>query len=109
MIHYAKAHTAYGPIVAGPKGAHYMTLRNNWDSGAKIMPKNRDKLRKIKRLHRMAENIVIPIAAKLRELVVETTDLIPLQEDGLGTRQFDIGSGRSATVAMETPGAGAYA
>ena len=109
MVHYAKAHTPYGPIVAGPKGAHYMTLRNNWDSGAKIMPENRDKLRRIKRVHRVVEDIDIPDAEALRHLDVRTIELIPLQDDGLGTCQFDIGPGRECTVAMASPGAGAYA
>lgn len=109
MVHYAKAHTTYGPIVAGPKGAHYMTLRNNWDSGAKIMPENRDKLRRIKRVHRMADDINIPDAEALRSVDVRTTDLIPLEADGLGTCQFDIGPGRDCTVAMAAAGAGAYA
>ena len=109
MVHYAKAHTPYGPIVAGPKGAYYMTLRNNWDSGAKVMPENRDKLRRIERVHRMAEDIDIPNADALRHVDIRVTELIPLEVDGLGTCQFDIGPGRECAVAMASPGAGAYA
>jgi len=109
LVHYAKAHTTYGPIAAGPNGAHYLTLRNNWDSGAKLMPKNRDKLRRIKREHRVAENIHVPDIAALRSVTLETVDLIPLERDGLGARQFNIGPGRACTVAFETDGAGAYA
>ena len=109
MVHYAKAHTTYGPIVAGPQGAHYMTLRNSWDSGAKIMPENREKLRSIKRVHRMADDINIPGEEVRRSVEVQVTDLIPLEEDGLGTRQFDIGPRKGCTVTMDAPGAGAYA
>lgn len=108
MVHYAKAHTTYGPITAGDKGVHYMTLRNNWDSGAKRMPENRDNLRKIKRVHRVADAVTIPDADVLKSIAVETNDLIPLEEDGLGVRQFNIGPGQDCSVALETNGAGSY-
>lgn len=108
MVHYARAHTTYGPIAAGENGAHYMTLRNNWDSGAKIMPENRDKLRKIKRVHRVANNVDIPDSAALQSKVMEISDLIPLEEDGLGVRKYDIGPGQECAIAFEVGGAGSY-
>lgn len=37
-IHYAGPHSPYGPIVAGPQGIQYVTLRCNWDRGAQWMP-----------------------------------------------------------------------
>jgi hypothetical protein len=109
ILHYAGAHTPYGPIAAGGDGAHYLTLRNKWDSGAKVMPENRDKLRKIHRVHRIAEKVDIPDAPALESITTEQTDLVPLEQDGLGVRQYDIGPGRDCIVAFETAGAGAYA
>lgn len=109
VVHYAGAHTPYGPIEAGAEGAHYMTLRNKWDSGAKIMPENRDKLRRIKRTHRIAESVTIPDAAARHLMETKVIELVPLEADGLGVRQFDIGPGRDCAVAFETSGAGAYA
>ena len=109
IIHYAGAHTPYGPIEAGEEGAHYMTLRNRWDSGAKVMPENRDKLRKIKRTHRVAEEITVPDAAARQSISTQVTDLVPLEADGLGVRQFDIGPGQDCAVGFESAGAGAYA
>ena len=108
VIHYAGAHTPYGPIEAGDEGAHYMTLRNRWESGAKVMPENRAKLRKIKRTHRIADDIAVPDAAARQTVKADITDLIPLETDGLGVRQFDIDPGQDCAVAFETPGAGAY-
>jgi hypothetical protein len=32
-VHYAGAFTGYGPLVAGPNGIKYLTLRAGWDSG----------------------------------------------------------------------------
>lgn len=109
VVHYARAHTPYGPIEAGDEGAHYMTLRNKWDSGAKVMPENRDKLRKIKRVHRIAENVHVPDAAARQSITTAKTDLVPLEDDGLGICRFDIGPGQDCTVSFETAGAGAYA
>lgn len=109
LVHYAGAHTPYGPIVAGDAGVHYFTLRNNWDSGAKKMPLHRDKLRKIKRVHRVAADVAVPDAAALKSAAVETADLIPLEADGLGVRQFNVGPGKDCSMAFETAGAGAYA
>jgi len=37
-VHYAGAHTPYGPIAAGPEGVNYITLRCRWDRGAQWMP-----------------------------------------------------------------------
>ena len=37
-LHYAGAHSPYGPIVAGEAGVNYMTLRSRWDPGAQWMP-----------------------------------------------------------------------
>ncbi|MCH9673717.1 MAG: hypothetical protein K0U93_19915 [Gammaproteobacteria bacterium] len=108
MVHYAGAHTAYGPIAAGGDGIHYMTLRNNWDSGAKTLPENRHRMRSVTRVHRFAEN-VMPSAPSLAKDTVARTDLIALEEDGLGVCRFDIGPARVCDIGFEFEGAGAYA
>ena len=45
-VHYAGAHTGYGPITAGAEGLWYFTLRPRMDSGAKFLPKCRDEMQK---------------------------------------------------------------
>ena len=45
-VHYANAHTPYGPVCAGADGLFYFTLRSSWDPGAKYLPDAKDKLRK---------------------------------------------------------------
>jgi hypothetical protein len=37
-VHYAGPYSPYGPIVAGPQGVKYLTLRRSWDRGAQWMP-----------------------------------------------------------------------
>ena len=46
-VHYAGPHSPYGPIVAGPAGVQYLTLRPGWDPGAQWMPQSSPKLRSI--------------------------------------------------------------
>lgn len=44
MVHYTDAHTPYGPIVAGPPGLGYLTLRRESDTRTLYMPESRDRL-----------------------------------------------------------------
>ena len=41
IVHYAGAYTGYGPIVAGPLGLDYLTLRSMHDPGAKFLPEKK--------------------------------------------------------------------
>lgn len=108
-IHYARAHTAYGPIVARDSDVHYLTLRNCWDSGAKILPENRPKMLKIERLHRIVEDVHMPDSAELAALPLPRgVDVVPLEEDGLGVRRYDLPPGGSCAPGFEQSGAGAY-
>ena len=45
MVHFAAAHSPYGPVWAGPKGLQYLTLRRAWDAGAQWMPAQAQQLR----------------------------------------------------------------
>lgn len=52
-VHFASAHSPYGPIVAGPCGMEYLTLRRRFDPGAQWMPEHAQRLRAIEgRVHR---------------------------------------------------------
>lgn len=49
-IHYAGAHTAYGPIAAGPEGLSYFTLRAQSDTtGAQFLPESRARMKPVER------------------------------------------------------------
>lgn len=43
-VHFSRAHTPYGPIVAADKGLGFLTLRAHWDPGAQYLPDARQKL-----------------------------------------------------------------
>jgi len=44
QVHFARAYTPYGPIIATDEGVGFLTLRTRKDSGAKYLPENREKL-----------------------------------------------------------------
>jgi len=102
-VHYAGGHTPYGPIVTKDKGVHYFTLRAHWDSGGKPMPASRDRLKKVPRVHRMADDIAVGQDAASRD------DVLPVEDDGLGASLFTIDAGKTQTIDLPKPGAGQYA
>ena len=56
QVHFARAHTPYGPIVAKEDGVAFLTLRTRKDGGAQYLPEKREKLR----LSRSAEPLDSP-------------------------------------------------
>ena len=54
MVHYAGAHTAYGPIRPGAQGVSFITLRDAWDPGARFLPQHKDELRLARAVRREA-------------------------------------------------------
>lgn len=50
-VHYAGAFTGYGPLVAGPQGLSYFTIRAVFETGANFLPVARDKLRRGPKRH----------------------------------------------------------
>jgi hypothetical protein len=47
-VHFARAHTPYGPITAGPNGLSWLTIRARRDAeGAQFLPEKRDQLEQV--------------------------------------------------------------
>jgi hypothetical protein len=105
-VHFAGAHTAYGPIKASPdKGVWYFTLRNGFDPGARFMtmPENRIALRTIaNRSHReaVAGPLPIPTAA--------TETLLGPDPDGMAAWRYTIAPGQPITGPDPAQGRGQY-
>jgi hypothetical protein len=108
-VHYASAHTPYGPIVTENVGSHYVTLRNRWDSGGKTMPESRATLRSIPRRFRMAEDIPVPDGATLAPGQARRQDALECEADGLGIAVFALGPGAGSDLALAIAGAGRFA
>jgi hypothetical protein len=101
-VHYAGGHTPYGPIATDDEGVHFFTLRQKWDSGGKPMPQMRDKLKPVRRCHRLADDI---LAAAIEG---QRNDVVPYEEDGLGVSVFAIAAGTSQTLDLPAAGGGQY-
>lgn len=50
-VHYAGAFTGYGPLVAGPEGLSYFTVRAVFEIGANFLPVKREKVRRGPKKH----------------------------------------------------------
>ena len=50
-VHYAGAFTGYGPLVAGPEGLSYFTIRAVFETGANFLPVEREQLRRGPKKH----------------------------------------------------------
>lgn len=87
-VHFAQAGTPYGPILAGPGGLHYMTLRNGWDQGPRFVTRHREELRAIGRPKRHVGPAAINLDGEAPQ-----TDIFPPAADGLAGRLFGMAPG----------------
>lgn len=98
-VHYAGAYTGYGPLVAGPEGISYFTIRGVFEAGAKTAVA--DMVRGPKR-HCLSEPAPPLDAPALRSLSsVQTVDLIELQPDGVAARTIRIPPGGRASAGLD--------
>ena len=101
-VHYADHHTGYGPIVAGPHGYSYFTLRARSDPGAHYLhkPGYREALRPSPKRHGVAADIALstePVLMARAEIEVEK--LMPELDgsDGLAVALIRMGPGMAHT------------
>jgi hypothetical protein len=109
-VHYAGAYTGYGPLVSGPEGIAYFTIRSVFESGAFFMPESRGKV--IRGPKRQLTSDPAPPAddASLIALKdVQVHDLIPPQAEGIEARILRLPPGASITAADAKGSAGQYA
>lgn len=86
-VHYAGAYTGYGPLVAGPAGVTYFTIRPVFDTGASYLPQARESLVRGPKRQLHSEPVAPMESAALRALTrPELVDLIALQPDRIAAR-----------------------
>lgn len=112
-VHYADHHTGYGPIVAGPEGLSYLTLRSRTDAGLVKLstPDVRDRLRPTKRRHRTSDPVAPSDPAALRartEASVETVIAGQAGDDGMGALLIRLGPGMTTTAPDAAGSGGQY-
>jgi hypothetical protein len=81
-VHYAGAFTGYGPLVAGPAGLSYFTIRAAYETGANFLPAARDRLMRGPKRHAQGA-VHAPVSSQaLRGLVACCrVQLIERQDD----------------------------
>lgn len=109
-VQYANGHTPYGPIVAGPEGLSYFTLRQRWDPGAKYVPASLAKLKKGNQRTRMVSNIAVADDGERQARNAAEVEVIFAPEaDGLAASIARIGPGQSVTGLLQpSSGGGQY-
>jgi len=107
-VHYAGAHTGYGPITAGSDGLDYITLRSRMDTGAQFLPGARDKMQRVPKRHLLGPVLrpSEPHALAARQHP-ELVTLIEPQTDGIAAWMLRVPAG-STSVAPVHPGGGCF-
>ncbi len=109
LVHYAGAYTGYGPIICGPQGIQYLTLRAHHDPGANFMPEARELLMRGPKSHFSSEPIQrlsLEALTKLEGVLCE--ELLPLEEGGLAVILYRLPPGAHASALAPSSGAGQY-
>lgn len=108
-IQYANGHTPYGPIVAGPEGVEYFTLRQRWDPGAKYMPASRDLLRKGNQRARIKGGFPAMTAEARAGLTETNIEVVFAPEaDGLAGWLYRLGANASVALPQPSDAGGQY-
>lgn len=110
-VHYASAHSGYGPLVSEADGIAYLTLRLVSDTGAWYLPEQREHLdRNAKKRQRTAQ-AVSPLGAEaLRALTEPTVEaVLPCDASGLAAWRVRLPpNGRAPAPAGIVPGSGRF-
>ncbi len=107
-VHYAGAHTGYGPITAGSNGLDYFTLRARMDTGAQFLPGARDKMQRVPKRHLLGPVVPPSEAGELASR--KDSELVALfepQADGIAAWMQRVPAGGSAKAPIH-PGGGRF-
>lgn len=108
-LHYAGAYTGYGPVVAGPEGLDYFTIRPVFDTGALMASEARDKMIRGPKRQVHAAPFSLSDPERLRQLgAVERVDVIPTQDDAMFAEVLRIPPGMTVTAKHVAGGGGVF-
>jgi hypothetical protein len=106
-VHYAGAHTGYGPITAGPEGLWYLTLRPMMDSGALFLPDARPQmLRSVPKRHLLGGPV--DVSGACEDSAVSVDAVIAPQPDGIAAWRLRIPPSQSACAPPHPGGLGRF-
>lgn len=101
LIHYATAYTGYGPLVAGPEGLSYFTIRAVYEAGAFLIPEHREMLQRGPK-HQFHAGPVLPNDGSIDHpsvLAAQFPKLLATNPNGSATASFiRLGAGGQACL-----------
>jgi hypothetical protein len=107
-VHYAGAHTGYGPITAGADGLWYFTLRAVMDAGALFLPDARPRMqRNVPKRHLLGGPV--DVSDDCRNIASASVDeVIAPQSDGIAAWCLRIPPGKRACAPAHPGGLGRF-
>lgn len=93
-VHYAGAYSGYGPLLSGPQGLAYFTLRSVYENGSMTMAQHADKMRRGPKRQLHSQPVPMASAADLSCCSAPAvTELITLQDDRIAARLHTLPAG----------------
>jgi hypothetical protein len=110
MVHYAGQRTPYGPILPGPAGLWYLTLRPRYEAGAYFMPQSRDlRDRAIPRREVFGAHVdTVGRSGVVSCTVAGLDEVVPPEADGLGAWLMRLPAGTKGRTPARLNSAGRY-
>src|ERR1700748_220558 len=106
-VHFAGAHTGYGPIIPGESGLSYFTFRASADeTGAQYLPAARARMRKGQRRNLVADYLPLSTSAGLAARQQNQIDVGLEAADGLSVQLLRIAPGSSLRLPDFSLGSG---
>lgn len=108
-VHYAGAYTGYGPLVSGPEGLKYFTIRAVCESGFTPNSEAREKMVRGPKRHARSESVPPLGAEALAALAnVEERVMIAPGDDGMGARLTRLPPGATLRPPHQPPSEGQF-
>ena len=91
VVHYAGAYTGYGPLVAGPQGIQYFTLRPVCESGFIPVAQRHEQMIAGPKRHAQSTSISVAAVEHMQTWSqIQEKFEIPLGADGMGVRLVNL-------------------
>lgn len=108
-VHYAGAYSGYGPLIAGPAGIKYFTIRAVFEKGAMMVATERERMiRGPKRQVSTAPYQPMNEVSLAALTVAQSVDLVAPASDGLAVQAWRLPPGGQAMPLAPTGGSGQF-
>lgn len=105
-VHYAGAYSGYGPLVAGPGGLAYFTLRAVYETGSLTMKEHSSEMRRGPKRQMTSQPVVVADDAQLSCVkAAQSNELIAPQSDGIAARMWTLPAGTALVSGLDPSGA----